>query len=160
MVEIRKATIEDAGEIFLCCTRAFRDYIPLIGKTPGPMLMDYTEEIRYHSLFVACEKEKIAGFVLIKDANPDVNYAWLDVLAVNPSFQRKGIGRSLLQFCENYILEQGKTQCRLYTHVKYIDTQNVYLHYGYQIYDKVAESGYERYYMRKNLFNLILEECV
>lgn len=62
-----------------------------------------------------------------------------------------GVGRALLTFCEDYIRAQGKHQCRLYTHVKYTRSQQIYLRQGYTIYDRVQEEGFDRYYMKKDL---------
>lgn len=45
----------------------------------------------------------------------------------------------------------GKTECRLYTHVKYQRTLEIYRQRGYVIYDRVQEKGFDRYYMRKQL---------
>lgn len=46
---------------------------------------------------------------------------------------------------------QGKSECRLYTHVKYQRTLEIYRQRGYVIYDRVQEKGFDRYYMRKQL---------
>lgn len=149
MVEIRRADKGDEAAVRLCCDRAFEAYISLIGKKPAPMLYDYLKEITNHTIFVASNKKEIAGFVLVKAGKDD--YMWLDVLAVRPDFSGKGIGRRLISYCENYILQSGKNECRLYTNVKFERTCNIYLQLGYEIYDRVCVDGYERYYMKKQL---------
>ena len=83
----------------------------------------------------------------IKDGEGD--FQWMDVLAAEP--KGTGVGRALLTFCEDYIRAQGKHQCRLYTHVKYTRSQQIYLRQGYTIYDRVQEEGFDRYYMKKDL---------
>ena len=87
------------------------------------------------------------GYLLIKDGEGD--FQWMDVLAAEP--KGTGVGRALLTFCEDYIRAQGKHQCRLYTHVKYTRSQQIYLRQGYTIYDRVQEEGFDRYYMKKDL---------
>lgn len=149
MVHIRKAEKEDAPAVQLCCNRAFEAYHSLIGKNPAPMTYHYLEEITNHTVFAAIYDCKIAGFVLIKDSRDD--YMWLDVLAVNPDCSGKGIGRMLISYCENYILQNGKHECRLYTNTKFKRTCSIYARLGYEIYDTVSEDGYERYYMKKDL---------
>ena len=42
MMEIRRATLQDAPEIFTCCANAFKHYILEMGKAPAPMLTDYS----------------------------------------------------------------------------------------------------------------------
>lgn len=148
-MEIRKAKLEDIPAIYSCCVESFKDYILLIGKTPGPMLEDYYEGMLHHHTFVVPDGDSIAGFVLVKDGEGD--FMWLDVLATHPSFRNRGVGKSLIAYCEDFIRNAGKSECRLYTHVKYERTQAIYLHCGYEIYDRVQEYGFDRYYMRKQL---------
>jgi len=146
---IRSAKLEDVPELYSCCVEAFKDYILLIGRTPGPMLEDLYEGVLHHDIFVAQEGDSIAGFILIKDGEGD--FMWLDILAVYPKFRNKGIGNALVEFCEDFIRSEGKSECRLYTHVKYEKTQKLYLDRGFEIYDRVQEYGFDRYYMRKDL---------
>ena len=146
---IRIAKLEDVPELYSCCVEAFKDYILLIGRTPGPMLEDLYEGVLHHHTFIAQDGESIAGFILIKDGQED--FMWLDILAVYPKFRNKGIGNSLVEFCEDFIRSEGKSECRLYTHVKYEKTQKLYLDRGFEIYDRVQEYGFDRYYMRKHL---------
>ncbi len=148
-MEIRRATIEDVPDIYSCCVASFREYILLIGRTPGPMLEDYYEGVRRHHTFVIPYGDAIAGFALVKDGVGD--FMWLDVLAVFPSFSNRGAGQALIAHCENFIQRAGKSECRLYTHVKYTKAQAIYLRRGYEIYDRILEDGFDRYYMRKRL---------
>lgn len=149
MAEIHIAAEKDAEAIQLCCERAFKGYIPIIGKKPAPMYYNYLNEIRKGTVLAAFENSAVAGFALIKDGGND--FMWLDVLAADPSFEGKGVGRALLSACESFILQNGKSECRLYTNVKFERTCRIYLHYGFEIYDTVQENGYDRYYMKKLL---------
>lgn len=149
MIQIYRAEKEDAAAVEACCEKAFEAYISLIGKKPAPMHYDYAEEITEHAVFVASDGKEIQGFVLMKDGEAD--YMWLDVLAVNPASSGNGIGRALIAYGEDYILQNGKKECRLYTNVKFERTCNIYRKLGYEIYDKVCVEGYERYYMKRNL---------
>ena len=152
MLQIRRATIQDAPEIFTCCVNAFKQYILEMDKAPAPMLTDYSVEIKQHDLFVAHEDDAVTGFVLIlPDEKIDADYMWLDVLAVDPAHQGKGIGRQLIDYAEYFMREQGKRECRLYTNVKFTNTKEIYLHCGYEIYERAQVKGYDRYYMKKIL---------
>lgn len=148
-MEIRDALMKDVPEIFLCCTAAFKDYIPLIRQTPGPMLEDYWESVQHCPTLVAEEDGKLLGFVLLKEGKQ--SFMWMDVLATFPELHGKGVGRQLLAACEERIKALGRTECRLYTHVKYERTQSIYLRNGYEIYERVQEKGFDRFYMRKQL---------
>ena len=109
-MEIRRATLQDMPGVYACCVAAFKDYIPLIGQTPGPRKEDYCQALDQHALFVAAEGDRVLGYLLIKDGEGD--FQWMDVLAAEP--KGTGVGRALLTFCEDYIRAQGKHQCRLY----------------------------------------------
>jgi len=146
---IRKAVFSDAPMLFQCTMEAFKDYILLIGRTPGPMLEDYSEAILSHHVFVAATKDGIDGLVLVKDGKGD--FMWLDVLAVYPGKSNGGVGKALVQVAEEYIQSCGKLECRLYTHVKYRKPISMYQKLGYEIYDQVQEDGFDRYYMKKSL---------
>lgn len=146
-MEIRRAALADIPGVCACCVAAFKDYIPLIGQTPGPMLEDYCQARKEHFLFVAAQGEIILGYLLIKDGDGEV--MWMDVLAAWP--KGTGVGRRLMDHCEAFLRARGKTECRLYTHVKYQRTLEIYRQRGYVIYDRVQEKGFDRYYMRKQL---------
>lgn len=148
-MEIRKATVSDAPAVVSCVIEAFKEYMPLIGRTPGPMLEDYYAAIENHHVFVAQEGASVLGVVLLKDA-PDDSML-LDVLATLPAHKGKGIGRALTAHAEDYMRSLGKRVCRLYTHVAYERTASIYHSIGYETYDQVEEYGFTRYYMKKQL---------
>lgn len=148
-MEIRRATIEDLADIFTCNINAFKNYITLINRAPAPMMVDFSAELKNNDLFVACENNEILGFALIQDTEDD--FMWLDVLAVNPQHQGKGVGRNLLNFTEQFILKHGKSECRLNTNVKFERTLGIYLQYGFEIYETPVVHGYERHYLKKKL---------
>ena len=148
-MEIRKATIADVPAICSCCVESFKEYILLIGRTPGPMLEDYWEAVRCHHTFVIPDGDSITGFALVKDGQGD--FMWLDVLAVFPAACNRGAGQALITYCEDFIRRSGKSECRLYTHVKYTKPQAMYLGRGYEIYAHILENGFDRYYMKKHL---------
>ena len=73
----------------------------------------------------------------------------LDVIAVEPSWQGKGIGGMLLKFAEAEAQRQGYKSIYLYTHEKMTENQILYSKIGYVEYDRRFESGLARVYMRK-----------
>ncbi len=131
-MEIRRAALADIPGVCACCVAAFKDYC---------------QARKEHFLFVAAQGETILGYLLIKDGDGEV--MWMDVLAAWP--KGTGVGRRLMDYCEAFLRAQGKSECRLYTHVKYQRTLEIYRQRGYVIYDRVQEKGFDRYYMRKQL---------
>ncbi|MCF0123076.1 MAG: GNAT family N-acetyltransferase [Ruminiclostridium sp.] len=146
-MKIRGAELEDLAAVCTCCVEAFKDYITLIGRIPGPMLEDYGRAMEEGFLFVAEEDGRILGFLLIKEG--EGGFMWMDILATQP--RGRGVGTVLMDFCEDFIRCRGSSECRLYTNVKFDRTREIYLHRGYEIYDRVQEYGFDRYYMRKAL---------
>lgn len=158
MLNIRRAVATDAAKICSCTVNAFKDYMVMIGRTPGPMLEDYWVAIHEHHVFVAEINGKFSGFSLIKDGDDDC--MWLDVLAVEMNDEGQGVGTALLKHAESFILSKGKKKCRLYTHVKYVRAQKLYLRHGYEIYQRVQEDGFDRYYLEKQLDGqTVCDEC-
>lgn len=149
-MEIKRALPADESAIAACVNEAFSDYIPLIGQTPGPMLEDYHAALQDHTLFVAWEDGLLVGVVLLKDT-PGEDTMWLDVLATRTAYQGRGIGQALVTHSEAFMRSLGKTECRLYTHVKYERTLALYRHLGYSVTHRIQEYGYDRYYMKKTL---------
>lgn len=113
------------------------------------MLMNYAQEIHEHQVFVVEDNGQIFGVLVlcIKDEG-----FLLDVIAVEPHAQGKGIGKLLLETAESEARRQGFTSIYLYTHEKMTENQLLYKKIGYVEYDRRVEHGLRRVYMRKELF--------
>jgi ribosomal protein S18 acetylase RimI-like enzyme len=110
------------------------------------MLMNYRQEIREHQVFVVEDSGQIIGVLVlcVKDEG-----FLLDVIAVEPQDQGKGVGKLLLEFAEVEAQRQGFTSIYLYTHEKMTENQLLYTKIGYVEYDRRVEQGLARVYMRK-----------
>ncbi len=146
---LRIATEEDAPGVTACVHNAFRHYIERIGRKPGPMLMDYAKEIREHQVWIAESMDRnMAGIVVLCTTEEGF---LLDVIAVEPSYQGKGVGKLLLEFSEAEALRHGYDSIYLFTHEKMTENQALYKKIGYVEYDRRVEYGLSRIYMRKQL---------
>ncbi len=143
---LRSAVDNDAAAITACVHHAFDHYVERIGRKPGPMLMKYDKEIREHQVFVVEESGQIVGSLVlcIKEEG-----FLLDVIAVEPLWQGRGVGRMLLEFAEVEAQRQGYQSIYLYTHEKMTENQLLYSKIGYVEYDRRSENGLARVYMRK-----------
>ena len=143
---LRSAVDNDAAAITACVHHAFDHYVERIGRKPGPMLMKYDKEIREHLVFVVEESGQIVGSLVlcIKEEG-----FLLDVIAVEPLWQGRGVGRMLLEFAEVEAQRQGYQSIYLYTHEKMTENQLLYSKIGYVEYDRRSEDGLARVYMRK-----------
>jgi len=144
----RRAVNVDAEAVTVCVHNAFVHYVERIGRKPGPMLMEYSQEIREHQVWVVEDNGQVAGALVlcIKDEG-----FLLDVIAVEPSHQGTGVGRLLLEFAEAEARRQGFASIYLYTHEKMTENQTLYKKIGYVEYDRRFEVGLARVYMRKQL---------
>lgn len=143
---LRSAVDNDAAAITACVHHAFDHYVERIGRKPGPMLMEYDKEIHEHQVFVVEESGQIVGSLVlcIKEEG-----FLLDVIAVEPLWQGRGVGRMLLEFAEVEAQRQGYQSIYLYTHEKMTENQLLYSKIGYVEYDRRSENGLARVYMRK-----------
>ena len=145
--DIRKAVRSDADGMLACVESAYRQYIPVIGKKPGPMLDDYAKVVLQHQAFVIEIDNVIAGvLVLIQNDNGVL----LDNVAVHTDFQGRGIGSKLVKFAEDEAQRQGYGSLQLYTHELMTENYHAYLKLGYAEIERRLEKGFARIYMQKN----------
>lgn len=145
---IRKAELSEAERIKSCVVAAYQHYIPRMGRTPGPMLDDYSQVISRHQVFVVEEDGQVAGVVVLVCHEGKM---LLDNIAVHPDRQGNGLGHQLMEFAENEAMKQGYSSLELYTHEGMTENIGLYESLGYIETGRRTESGYQRVYMRKNL---------
>ena len=148
--EIRRAQLEDATAITRCVAAAYRQYAARIGKPPAPMLDDYAELIQRHKVFVLAEGDTIIGVLVLIETEQSF---LLDNVAVNPDYQRRGLGRKLIEFAEAEALRLGFPSIILYTNVQMTENIDLYTKLGFVETRRKQEHGYQRVYMRKHLLD-------
>ena len=144
---LRRATPADVPGIRVCVEAAYRHYIPRMGKPPGPMLDDYEEVVRRHTVFVVDDGAIQGVLVLIVSASGML----LDNIAVHPQQQGRGIGAMLMTRAEAEARRLGHDALDLYTHECMVENVAIYRSMGYEETDRREEHGYQRVYMRKRL---------
>ena len=107
-MRIRPADAADLASIERIVRDAYTKYIARIGKPPGPMLDDYAALIRAHHVWVA--GEPVAGLIVLL---PEADHLLLDNIAVDPSAQGTGLGRTLMTFADTEALRRGYRELRL-----------------------------------------------
>ena len=119
-----------------------------MSKRPGPMLENYDKALRQHRGFVLEEDGAIvAATVLIIEPER----ALLDMVAVSPKFQGRGLGRQLISHVEEEAKRLGYKAIELYTHELMRENIALYARLGYREFARKTEKGYNRVYMRKSL---------
>ena len=147
-MDIEAAKPEDADNVRACVRSAYRHYVERMDKEPGPMLDDYTARIRDDHVWGVRQDGGIAG-VLVIIATPD--RCLLDNVAVDPALSGTGIGKQLVRFAENWARANGYREIVLYTHELMTENLGMYQAWGYEVFDRLTEKGYDRIYMRKSV---------
>lgn len=94
-------------------------------------LQHYVREVESMPTFVAMMGEKKIGFISLHLHNKWT--AEIHVMAVHPDHHRQGVGRALLEFCQNYLRERNfeflsvKTLSPSRPHREYDLTRRFYL---------------------------------
>jgi ribosomal protein S18 acetylase RimI-like enzyme len=145
---IRPATDADAEAVTAIAQAAFEHYIPRIGLPPIPLTLDYPAAIRSGKVWVATDDSVVAGFVLLED-EPDA--LLLDVLAVSPAAQGRGIGAALLAFTEAEARARGYTVITLYTNEAMTENLAYYPRHGYVETGRETVADRHRVFYRNSL---------
>jgi len=112
------------------------------------MTEDYSQVIRERQVTVAEDGGEIVGLVVTGPADDGF---LLDNVAVHPSHQGSGLGRTLLELAEADARRAGFDSIYLYTHEKMTENQAMYARIGYFEYERRSEHGLSRVFMRKRL---------
>lgn len=94
---IRSATAADVPVVAQIVADAYQQYIPRLGRPPGPMLDDYSARVSDGVVWVIEDGTSIVGILVLL---PKPDPLLLDNVAVTPSRQGFGLGRRLLAFAE------------------------------------------------------------
>ena len=147
-LKLRSATDRDAEAVAQLVDAAYERYIERIGRKPMPMTLDYGEEIREKQVTVAEDGDELVG-VLVLDTT-DEGFVVFNV-AVHPTRQGTGIGRTLLELAESEARRAGFDSIYLFTHEKMTENQELYARIGYVEYDRRSVKDLHVVYMRKQL---------
>lgn len=146
---IRKAVKNDESAIRACAESAYSQYVTVIGRKPAPMLADYGSQIAAGQAYVAVgEGNDLQGFIVFY---PEENHMLLENVAVQPAATGRGIGKSLVRFCEDEARRLGLGSVRLYTNEKMTDNLSIYPRLGYTEVSRRTEDGFNRVFFEKHL---------
>jgi ribosomal protein S18 acetylase RimI-like enzyme len=146
---LRRATAADADPIRDLVRAAYEGYIPLLGRTPIPMLADVGEAIRTHDVWVLEGEED--GIVGVIELIPHPDHLYIENVAVSPSQQGNGLGRRLLRHAEDEARRRGLPELRLLTNERYTSNIAMYERYGYVETHRTPHLGSDLVHFRKTL---------
>ena len=145
---IRPARSEDLESIKGCAEAAYAPYVERIGKRPAPMVADFKARIEAGDLYVAEADGNLIGFIVFF---PRRDHLHIENVAVLPSSQGQGLGKSLIAYAEQEARHRGIGAVELYTNVKMTENLEFYPKLGYIEIDRRKEDGFSRVFFRKVL---------
>lgn len=147
-MKIRPARVDDLAAIQNCARRAYTHYIDRIGREPAPMVANFASQIVNGVIHVVESERRIRGFIVLY---PRGDHVHVESVAIDPVFQRQGLGTALLEFAEGLVRARGQTAIELYTNEKMTENLEYYPRLGYVEIGRAVEDGFTRVYFRKDL---------
>src|SRR5215472_10450310 len=147
VLSVRRAEEVDVAALKAVARKAYRGYVPRIGRKPAPMTADYAQAV--HGItWVAVVDGEIAG-LLVLVVRPD--HLLLENVAVLPSAQGCGIGARLLALAEEQAQALGRDEIRLYTNEAMTENLAYYPRHGYTETHRAEQDGFRRVFFPKRL---------
>ena len=145
---LRLATPADAGEIREIVRAAYARWVPLIGREPMPMRVDYDQALRAHRFDLLQRGPRILALI---ETMLEPDHLWIENVAVRPELQGQGLGRRLLAHAEELARAARRTELRLLTNGDFAANIALYERSGYVVTSREPFMGGTTVYMRKAL---------
>ena len=136
-LELRQAVPSDAPAIRELTREAYAKWVPLIGREPKPMTADYAEAVRKHRFDLLYVEGRLAALI---ETIREADHLLVENVAVSPSFQGRGFGRTLMAHAEQLAASSGFSEIRLYTNKLFAENVQLYQRLGYRV-DREEELG-------------------
>lgn len=147
--ELRQATPADAAAIRELTRAAYAKWVPLGGREPKPMTVDYDAAVHVHRFDLLHLEGALAALIETVDEG---EVLLVENLAVAPARQGCGLGTRMLALADELALSQGKRRVRLYTNKLWAENIALYLKLGYVIDgEEDVRPGIVRVHMSKAL---------
>lgn len=145
---MRQAAPADAARLRQITREAYARWVPVIGREPLPMQVDYAIALVQHRFDLA-ELDGTPSGLIETLLRPDD--LWIENVAVRPNFQGLGLGRYLLGHAESLARAAGLQDLRLLTNEAFVDNVAIYQHLGYAVERTEAFMGGTTLYLHKRL---------
>jgi N-acetylglutamate synthase-like GNAT family acetyltransferase len=125
---------------------AYRHYIPRIGREPAPMAADYVSAVARGHSWVAEDNGRLVGLLVLE---PERDHLLLEIVAVAPDCQGRGVGSVLLALAEEQAVALHLPEVRLYTHEAMAENLRYYPRRGYAETHRETRDGFSRVFFAK-----------
>ncbi len=147
---IRRAEAPDAPDVYLILQKAFHEYAKTAGLTELEALKesqsDIEREIRNKVVYIATIDKQIVGTVRV---DIEGEKAYISRFAVNSSHRNIGIGKSLMNLVDKYLVSMGIKRVFLHTASRYGALMRFYYGRGFYVDSVSHDRGYPRATMIK-----------
>jgi ribosomal protein S18 acetylase RimI-like enzyme len=147
-IAIRRATPADATAIRDLTRAAYAKWVPVIGREPRPMTVDYQNAVVNHLIDLLYADSHLAALI---ETIPATSHLLVENLAVAPGHQGNGYGRKLMDHAEKLAASLGLSEIRLYTNKLFAANLCFYTRLGYRIDREEAFKGGLAVHMSKLL---------
>lgn len=148
MTQIRPARASDIKVVLAIVTDSFTPYLERMDREPAPMLADYASHISAGNVWVAEADGQVVGVLVLL---PAADHLLLDVVAVSPTAQGRGIGKLLLTFADDHARALGLDEVRPFTNEMMTENLTYYPRHGFVETHRAIDDGYRRVFFSKRL---------
>jgi GNAT superfamily N-acetyltransferase len=129
-LSIRRAVDADAACVCALTRQAYAKWVPVIGREPLPMAVDYDRAVREHSVDLLLVAGEPAGLIEMVDEGDRL---LIENVAIAPAFQRRGYGSVLVAHAEEVARSLRLRTLRLYTNARFAGNVELYRRHGYAV---------------------------
>lgn len=146
--QFRRATLDDAAAITALTRAAYALWVPVIGREPLPMTIDYVQAVQDHLIDLVHQDNAVVGLI---EMVPKTDHLWIENVAVAPAVKGRGLGRRLMAHAETVALGLGLPEIRLLTNVAFAENLPFYQSLGFSEDRREPFRGGTTVYFRKVL---------
>lgn len=147
-IELRRAIAADAAAIRELTRQAYAKWVPIIGREPLPMTVDYEQALSKHRFDLLYLEGKLAALI---ETVAQADHLLIENVAVAPAFRGHGFGRKLIIYVEGLAQAAGLDEVRLYTNKLFVENLHLYQALGYRVDREEAFRGGFTVYFSKCL---------
>ena len=144
----RRGTLQDAGAITALTHAAFAPWVPVMGREPLPMTVDYTQAVQAHQIDLFYQDGTLVALI---EMVPEVDHLWIETIAVAPGHQGRGLGLVLIAHAEAVARAQVKPELRLLTNAALVTNLRFYANRGFAEERREPFRGGTVVYFRKTV---------
>jgi len=129
-MKIRRAEGDDWQIVRKITLAAYAKWVPLLGREPLPMTVDYAKAVIDHQIDLLEVEGAIVGLI---ELVPGIGHLLIENVAIDPARQGQGYGRMLMDHALAVAQSLDLPEVRLYTNKLFAENIRFYEALGYQL---------------------------